>query len=73
METIRPLDILNRTKGKEVTVTLKNSEVYRGKLKSFDIHLNLVLFETIQIKEEKEIEVNDILIRGDTIITIKNI
>ena len=73
MESIRPLDILNRTKGKEVTVALKNSEVYRGKLKSFDIHLNLVLFETVQIKEEKEIEVNDILIRGDTIITIKNI
>ena len=73
METVRPLDVLNRTKGKEVIVTLKNSEVYKGKLKAFDIHLNLVLFETVLVKEDFEEKVNDILIRGDTIITVRNI
>jgi len=73
METVRPLDVLNRTKGKEVIVTLKNSETYKGKLKAFDIHLNLVLFETVLVKEDSEEKVNDILIRGDTIITVKNI
>jgi len=74
METVRPLDVLNRTKGKEVIVNLKNSETYKGKLKAFDIHLNLVLFETVQITSEgKEENVGDLLIRGDTIITIKNI
>ena len=73
METVRPLDVLNRTKGKEVIVTLKNSETYKGKLKAFDIHLNLVLFEAVLLKEDSEEKVNDILIRGDTIITVKNI
>ncbi len=74
METVRPLDVLNRTKGKEVIVSLKNGEVYNGKLKAFDIHLNLVLFEAELIKEDGSVEkVNDILIRGDTIITVKNI
>lgn len=74
METVRPLDVLNRTKGKEVIVELKNSEIYKGKLKSFDIHLNFVLFDTVLIKAESEEEkVGDILIRGDAIITVKNI
>ena len=49
METVRPLDVLNRTKGKEVIVSLKNGEVYNGKLKAFDIHLNLVLLLLIPL------------------------
>lgn len=73
MEAIRPLDILNRTKGNEVIVELKNKEIYKGKVKTFDIHLNLVLFETVQIKENGETPCGDMLIRGDAIVTIKNI
>lgn len=74
METVRPLDVLNRTKGKEVIVNLKNQEQYKGKLKAFDIHLNLVLFETKSINQDgSEEEIGDILIRGDTIITVKHI
>jgi len=73
METVRPLDVLNNAKGKEVTVELKNSEVYKGKVKAFDIHLNFVLFETVQIVEGKDIPVGNMLIRGDAIMTIKNI
>lgn len=73
METVRPLDVLNRSKGKEVEVLLKNSQVMKGKLKAFDIHLNLVLFEAIEIIGNKENEIGDLLVRGDAIVTIKNI
>lgn len=74
METVRPLDVLNRTKGKEVIVSLKTSEIYEGKLKAFDIHLNLVLFEVSEILEDgTKKKVGDLLIRGDTITTVKNI
>ncbi|MFW6286254.1 MAG: LSM domain-containing protein [Nanoarchaeota archaeon] len=73
METVRPLDVLNRSKGKEVTVEMKNSQIYKGKLKAFDIHLNLVLFETIDLTNDKKKLVGDLIIRGDTITTIKNI
>lgn len=73
METVRPLDVLNRSKSKEITVDLKNSEVYKGKLKAFDIHLNLVLFEAVQVINGKEEAIGDMVIRGDAIITIKNI
>ncbi len=73
METVRPLDVLNRTKGKEITVLLKNNQTFKGKLKAFDIHLNIVLFETVEIVEGKTIDVGDMIIRGDAIITIQNI
>lgn len=73
MDTIKPFDILNRSKGNEIVVTLKNSESYKGKLKAFDIHLNLVLFEAICLNGKSEEKVGDMIIRGDAIITIKNI
>ena len=73
MEAIRPLDILNNAKGKEVTITLKNEEVYVGKVKTFDMHLNIVLFDTIQLVEGSEEKVGAMLIRGDAIVTIKNL
>lgn len=71
--TIKPFDILNRAKGKEIIVTLKNSEIYKGKLKAFDIHLNIVLFDTYFIEKASEEKIGDMIIRGDAIITIKNI
>jgi len=73
MEAIRPLDILNNAKGKQVTITLKNQDVYIGKVKTFDIHLNIVLFDTIQLVDKKEEKVGAMLIRGDAIVTIKNL
>lgn len=72
-KTIKPFDILNRSKGKEITVTLKNSEVYKGKLKAFDVHLNMVLFETFILNQDSQEMIGDMIIRGDAIITIKNI
>lgn len=73
METVRPLDVLNRSKGKEITIELKNSQVFKGKLKAFDIHLNLVLFDSLEIKDGKDEQIGDMVIRGDAIVTIKNI
>lgn len=73
METVKPLDVLNRAKGNEVLVELKNGTKYMGSLKSFDIHLNIVLFNSVEIVDENKKEVGDILIRGDTIIVVKNI
>jgi len=42
-EPSRPLDALNNARDKRVIVELKNNRQYVGKLKSFDIHINLVL------------------------------
>lgn len=41
----RPLDALNKSRGKRVIVDLKNGWRYIGKLQAFDIHINTVLEE----------------------------
>ena len=43
MEQSRPLDALNRARDKRVVVELKNNKQFTGKLKAFDIHVNVVL------------------------------
>lgn len=73
MEAVRPLDVLNNAKAKEVTIELKNSRIYKGKLKTFDVHVNTVLFEAVEISEGKELPVGNIFIRGDAIMSITNI
>lgn len=73
MEVIRPLDVLANARDKEVLVTLKGGDLYKGKLKAFDIHLNLVLYEALYLSENKEESIGSILIRGDTIMTVKNL
>jgi len=57
--TSRPLDALNKARGKRVIVELKNNRQYIGKLEAFDIHVNVVLQdaeEHVEEMEEKEID-----------------
>ncbi len=71
METSRPLDALNKVRDKRVIVELKNNKQYIGKLKSFDIHINIVLEdveERVNGETTRKLEV--LFIRGDTITVI---
>ena len=52
MEVSRPLDALNKARDKRVIVELKNNKSYIGKLKSFDIHINVVLEDAEEYIEE---------------------
>ena len=68
---VRPLDLLNNSKGKEVLVHLKGDKQFAGTLLAFDIHINLVL-DNIKEIQNNEIKRNLGLtfLRGDTIIFI---
>ncbi len=70
-EVSRPLDALNRARDKKVIVELKNNKQYIGNLKSFDIHINVVL-ENAEERENGEVKrkLGVIFIRGDTITVI---
>jgi len=50
--TSRPLDALNKARGKRVIVELKNNRQYIGKLSAFDIHVNVVLEDAEEHIEE---------------------
>ena len=70
-ETSRPLDALNTARNKNVIVDLKNGSRYVGKLKAFDIHINVVLEEAEEHKDgELKRKLGTVFIRGDTITII---
>ena len=70
-EPSRPLDALNNARDKRVIVELKNNRQYVGKLKSFDIHINLVLEDAEEhIDGEVKRKLGVVFIRGDTITII---
>jgi len=64
----RPIDALDRAKGKKVMVKLKNGEEVTGILKALDLHLNLWLEEAEISKSDTKLKVGTLLVRGDTIV-----
>ena len=71
MEQPRPLDALNKSRDKRVLVELKNNKQYIGRLKSFDIHINIVL-EDVEERFNGEVtrKLGGVFISGDTITVI---
>tara|TARA_Y100000310_G_scaffold162833_1_gene162775 strand:+ start:7740 stop:7967 length:228 start_codon:yes stop_codon:yes gene_type:complete len=71
MESGRPLDALNQSRGKRVLVELKNGKQFTGVLTAFDIHINTVLSEAEEHEDgELKRKIGTLFIRGDTIILI---
>ena len=67
--TERPIDALDKAKGRKVMIKLKNGEEITGILKALDLHLNLWIDEAeIQKNGENKIKVSTLLVRGDTIV-----
>ncbi len=71
MEPERPLDALNDARNQRVIVELKNKIQITGKLKAFDIHINVVLEEAEEWEEgTMRRKVGKAFIRGDMIVLI---
>ena len=66
--TERPIDALDRAKGKKVMIKLKNGEEITGILKALDLHLNLWLDEAEVQKDGNKVRYGTVLVRGDTIV-----
>lgn len=68
---LRPLDALNKARGKRVIVDLKNQKQYVGILNAFDIHINVVLDDAEERADgEVKRKLGTVFIRGDTITII---
>ena len=74
MESERPLDTLNFARNKRVIVDLKNQKQLIGKLKAFDIHINIVLEDAEEhVDGELKRKLGTSFVRGDTIILISTV
>ena len=67
----RPFDMLNNSLNKQVLIILKGDVQIRGKLKAFDVHLNVVLEDAEELAggkpKTKHVEA---FLRGDNIVFI---
>lgn len=67
----RPLDTLGKSLNSPVLIRLKGEREFRGILKSFDLHMNLVLNDAEEIENgEVTRKLGTVLIRGDNIVYI---
>ena len=67
----RPLDLLNRSKGKEVLIQLKGNQQFVGTLMAFDMHINVALDNAKEVVDgEVKKNIGLTFLRGDTIIYI---
>ncbi len=66
--------ILVESVGSIVLVKLKGNREVRGKLKSFDQHLNIVLEDAEELREDGSLrKLGTIVIRGDNVVLISPI
>jgi len=71
-ELSKPFDFLNSSINKNVLVLMKGNIRVRGKLKAFDVHMNIVLEEAERLAEDDTVaqKFGKVIIRGDTIILV---
>lgn len=70
MNNTRPIDVLEKARGKKVIIRLKNGSDITGMLQAFDLHLNIWLENTEETKNGSVTKLGSALVRGDTIVLI---
>ena len=64
----RPIDVLDKAKGKKVLLKLKNGEEITGILKALDLHLNIWIEDAEVQGKDTRVKLGTLLVRGDTIV-----
>ncbi|HOW29552.1 MAG TPA: small nuclear ribonucleoprotein [archaeon] len=71
LKITRPFDMLNNSLNKQVLIMLKGNVMVRGKLKAFDVHLNIVLEDAEELDNGKvKTKYVEVFLRGDTVILV---
>lgn len=71
MSQERPFDLLNKVIGQQVLIRLKGNTNIRGRIISFDAHMNVVIESAEELEDgELKTKLGTILLRGGNIIFV---
>jgi len=62
--------ILSESLGRMVLIKMRNGKTIRGKLKSFDIHLNVVLDDAEEATSDGWRKLGVVLVRGENVVML---
>jgi len=65
-----PLQILEKTVSKKLSILLKDGRMLEGKLLGYDDYMNLVLEETEESCEDQVRRLGTVILRGNNIVSI---
>lgn len=69
MTNERPFDLINKSIGQQVLIRLKNGTDIRGKVTSFDAHMNVVVESAEELEDGNlKAKLGTILLRGGNIL-----
>jgi len=68
----RPLNLLQKTINRQVTVRLKSKHEYRGKLSNVDAYMNVILSDAQEFNGDTHIaNYGTLVIRGNNVLFVK--
>jgi small nuclear ribonucleoprotein len=65
-----PLNVLEKSVNKTVTLLLKDGRTLEGKLTGYDEYMNMILEDTEETKDEQVRRLGMVILRGNNIVTI---
>ncbi len=66
----KPMDVLDSSVDQVVLIKLRGGREFRGILRGYDIHMNLILDEAEEIEKDKPLSFETAIIRGDNVVFI---
>ncbi len=67
---VMPLNVLERSMNKRVSLVLKDSRILEGKLVGYDDYMNMVLEETEENDEGNVRRLGTVVLRGNNVVSI---
>ncbi len=67
---VQPLQILEKSLNKKISVILKDNRVLVGTLVGYDDYMNMVLEDTEETQGEQVRRVGTVVLRGNNVVTI---
>ncbi|MFQ5919191.1 MAG: LSM domain-containing protein [Thermoplasmata archaeon] len=67
---VQPLQILERSLNKKISLILKDNRVLVGTLMGYDDYMNMVLEDTEETQGEQVRRVGTVVLRGNNVVTI---